>query len=278
VPDEGDVEAIEVRLFLEAIAAKYGFDLRGYSPASIRRRVLASLARTGLPHLGELQHRVLTDPAFFASVLDDLTVRVSEMFRAPAFYRTFRERVVPLLQTYPLVRVWHSGCASGEEVYTTAILLHEAGLYERAQIYATDISPRALEEAKAGVYALDRLPHFAKNYRDASGTGELSTYLTTAYDRVAIKEHLRPNIFFFQHDLVSDHVFGEMHVVFCRNVLIYFGKDLRRRVLRKLAGSLRGGGFLCVGEAERLTADDMMDTLAELAPEVGIYRATGAGL
>src|SRR5262249_36859813 len=146
-------EAIEVRLVLEAIYARYGYDFRGYAPESIGRRVKAALARSGSAHLGELQHRLLTEPSVFASIADVLTVQVSEMFRDPSFYRVFRQRVVPLLRTYPLLKVWHAGCASGEEVYTTAILLQEEDLYERTQIYATDMSEVALEQAREGIYA-----------------------------------------------------------------------------------------------------------------------------
>jgi chemotaxis protein methyltransferase CheR len=261
----------EIRLFLDAVHARYGYDLRGYTPSSIRRRVLAALAKSGLPHLPELRRKVVAEPAFFAAVLEDLTVRVSGMFRDPRFYRTFRARVVPLLRTYPLLNVWHCGCASGEEVYSSAILLAEEGLYERTQIYATDLSPTALEQARQGVYPASRLPTFAANYREAGGAADFSAYTTEAYDRVAIKESLRRKILFFQHDLVSDQVFSEMHVIFCRNVLIYFGPELRRRVLEKLRQSLRPGGFLCLGSAERLPlpADG---SFSEFAADERIYR------
>ena len=248
-----DVEAIEIRLLLEAIHARYGYDLRGYAQSSMRRRVLNALRRSSLANLGELQHRLLHDRECFAEVLDQLTVHVTEPFRDPESLRAFRVRVVPLLRTYPFLKVWHAGCATGEEVYSSAILLTEEGLYARTQIHATDLSQRALEQAKDGVYAASSLPLFARNHEDSSGTSDLSTYLTTAYDHVAIRESLRQNIHFFHHDLVTDHVFGEMHVIFCKNVLIYFGRELRERVLRKLAESLCPGGFLCLGNAERLT-------------------------
>jgi chemotaxis protein methyltransferase CheR len=223
---------------------------------------------------------VLADPDLFVSVLDDLTVRVSDMFRDPSFHRTLREQVVPLLRTYPLLNIWHCGCATGEEVYSFAILLSETGLYDRAQIYATDLSQRALEQAKAGIYSADRLPLFAENYNRAGGTADFSDYVTTAYDQVALRGSLRRQVVFFQHDLVSDHVFGEMHVVFCRNVLMYFGPDLRGRVVGKLAESLVPGGFLALGADERLLGPApgaAASSLSEFAPAVRIYRR-GPGL
>lgn len=246
-----EVEEIEVRLILEAIHARYGYDLRDYAPPSIRRRVLAALARSEAANLGDLQHRLLADPGVFGVVLDQLMVQVSEMFRDPAFFLAFRREIVPLLRTYPLIKIWHAGCASGEEVYTTAILLAEEGLYDRTQIYATDLSPPALERAQEGVYAADLARRFAENYRASGGTASFDNYVASAYDRIAIRESLRRNIVFFQHNLVSDQPPGEMQVIFCRNVLIYFGGELRRRVVSKLANGLCRGGFLCLGHSEQ---------------------------
>ncbi len=269
---DSDATAIEVRLLLEAIHARYGYDLRGYTPASMHRRVFAALTKSGLPHLGELQHRLVRDPDLFASVLHDLTVQVSELFRDPHFYLAFRNQVLPVLRTYPLLRIWHAGCATGEEAYASAIMLSEAGLYDRAQIYATDLSARAIEQAKEGVFPAARLATFADNYARAGGNAELGQYYTTAYDHIALAEPLRRNILFFQHNLVSDHVFGEMHVVFCRNVLIYFTRELRARVLDKLRQALIHGGFLCLGSSERITDADRHLELAELDADGRIYR------
>lgn len=247
-----EVEAIEVRLFLEAIYARYGYDMRGYASASLTRRVLAALARSGAEHLGELQHRVLHDPAFFSRLIETLTVRVSDMFRDPTFFRTFRTHVIPILRTYPLLKIWHCGCASGEEVYATAIVLAEEGLYDRAQIYATDVSADAIEQAKQGVYAAERRSVFEEAYVAAGGTQRFDAYFTEAYGGIAVRESLRRNILFFEHNLVSDYVFAETNVVFCRNVLLYFGDDLRGRVVDKLRESLCPGGFLCLGRSETL--------------------------
>jgi chemotaxis protein methyltransferase CheR len=264
-------EEIEVRLVLQAIYERYGYDFRDYSGDSMRRRLLAALARSGAAHLGELQHRLLSDASFFASLVDDLTVQVSGMFRDPQFFRAFRERVVPMLRTYPHLKIWHAGCAGGEEVYATAIVLSEENLYERSQIYATDMSRRALEQAREGVYAESDVQLFEDAYLQAGGRRRLDDYYSAAYGRVAVKEALRKNVVFFQHDLVSDSEIGEMHVVFCRNVLIYFGSSLRERVIKMFARSLCRGGFLCLGSSERLPASSST-AFSDFAPFERIYR------
>jgi chemotaxis protein methyltransferase CheR len=265
------IEEIEVRLVLEAINARYGYDFRDYSPESMRRRVQAALARSGAENLGVLQHRLLTEPDFFASVIDDLTVQVSEMFRDPSFYRVFREQVVPMLRTYPQLKVWHAGCATGEEVYATAILLSEENLYDRTQIYATDMSGRAVEQAREGIYPASQAELFSDNYLQSGGKKRLVDYYSSAYGRIAVQDKLKRNVVFFQHDLVSDYALGEMQVVFCRNVLIYFGEPLRERVLRVFADSLCRGGFLCLGGSERVSPS-RTDLFSEFASADRIYR------
>jgi chemotaxis protein methyltransferase CheR len=267
-----ETEAIEIRLFLEAIHAQYGYDLRDYAHSSMHRRVKAALAASNLPHLGELQHKILTDPVFFAGVLESLTVRVSELFRDPEFYVAFRAEVVPILRTYPLFKIWHAGCANGEEVYTTAILLQEEGLYDRAQIYATDLSHEALDHARQGIYRTAHLARFSHNYQRAGGKASLAAYYTEAYDRLAMRESLRRNVVFFQHNLVSDHVFGEMNVILCRNVLIYFGPGLKQRVLNKFEHSLCPRGFLCLGTSEHLASSPSQRAFVEFAGRDRIYR------
>lgn len=247
-----DPQRLEVKLVLEAIYARHGYDFRQYTPDSMERRVLAAAAKIGAAHLGELQHRVIHHPADFSAVLDVLTVRVTEMFRDPSFYRVFREIVIPVLRTYPEIKIWHAGCASGEEVYASSILLTEADLYQRAQIYATDVSGVAIELAREGVYGEQALAAFARNYYAAGGTADFDRYWSRAYGRVAVREELRQNVHFFQHDLVSDYSLGEMHVIFCRNVLIYFGAQLRQRVSDLFDGGLARRGFLCLGASEAL--------------------------
>ncbi|HLV65670.1 MAG TPA: protein-glutamate O-methyltransferase CheR [Polyangiaceae bacterium] len=269
-----EVEALELRLLLDAIHERYGYDLREYDRASIQRRMRLALAKSGLSHLGELLHHVLRDPALFALVLDELTVRVSEMFRSPPFYRAFRERVLPMLRTYPQIKLWHAGCANGEEVYTSAILLLEENLYERTQIYATDMSRAALDQAREGTYPEASLAVFAENYAKSGGRRSFDEYYTAAYGRIVVREALRRNIVFFQHDLVSDYVFGEMQVVFCRNVLIYFTPALRERILQVIAHGLCRGGFLCLGESEHLPPS-LSAWFEDYAPAERIYRRRG---
>jgi chemotaxis protein methyltransferase CheR len=272
---ESDTEDLEVSLLLEAIATKYGHDLRGYHPASMKRRVQTALARSGAGSLGDLQHRLLHDATLFASVLDDLTVQVSDMFRDPSCYRKFRSDVVPILRTYPQLKIWHAGCSSGEEVYATAILLREEGLYDRTQIYATDLSPGALGRARQGVYPDERVTAFTNNYRDGGGTARFEDYYSAGYGAVAFAESLRKNVVFFHHDLVGDHVFGQMQVVFCRNVLIYFGRELRLRVMSKLAAGLCRGGFLVLGSSEHLGRSEARLGFVEFDAREHIYRYRG---
>lgn len=267
-----DIEELEIRLMLQAIHERYGYDLRDYAAASLGRRARALLASSGAGNFGELQHRLLVEPALFVRMLDELTVQVSEMFRDPPLYRVFRDQVVPLLKTYPLIKLWHAGCAGGEEVYATGILLAEAGLSARTQIYATDLSSNAIERAKLAIYPENQAARFAENYASAGGSRDFGEYISSAYGHVAIHESLRKNVVFFQHDLVSDHTLGEMQVVFCRNVLIYFGGELRSRVTAKLASALCRGGFLCLGWSERLPESEPFDMIV---PGVPIYRFRG---
>lgn len=266
-----EAEAAEIQLLLEAIRTRYGYDLSGYAPASIHRRVRSALAKSGLGSVGQLKGRLCADPDFFARFFDDLTVRVSELYRDPSFYRTFRERVTPLLRTTPRLNLWIAGCAGGEEAYSIAILLGEAGLGERSQIYATDLSARALDQAQQGVYPVSSLVALRENYRRSGGTADPQSYTTLAYDRIVFRESLRRNISFFRHDLVGDHVFAAMQVILCRNVLIYFGTGLKDRVIQKFSESLCPGGFLCLGGNERLprSAANLYD---DFAPDDRIYR------
>jgi chemotaxis protein methyltransferase CheR len=267
-------EEIEMRLLLEGIHARYGYDFRDYSSFSLARRLRGALARSGFAHFGELQHRLLTEPELFASMVDDLTVQVSEMFRDPSFYRTFREKVLPILRTYPQIKIWHAGCASGEEIYATAIMLLEENLHDRTQIYATDMSMRAVEQARDGIYSEEQAALFADNYERSGGKRKFEDYCSSGYGRIAMHESLRKNAVFFQHDLVSDYALGEMQVVFCRNVMIYFGDKLRERVLTVLGEGLCRGGFLCLGTSERLPSS-RDEAFAEFEAAERIYRRRG---
>ena len=272
---EATVDGAAVARLTGAIFERYGYDLRGYAPASLQRRVGAALGRSGLSTVAELERRTVGDPDFFARVLDSLTVRVSDMFRDPSFFQAFRRRVVPLLRTFQRVNIWHAGCAGGEEVYSLAILLSEERLYDRCQIYATDLNPRAIEKAKRGVYEAGGGVALSASHRAAGGQSDLARYATDAHGGVSIHASLRRNILFFQHDLVGDHVFGEMDVIFCRNVMIYFGRELQQSVLGKLGESLRPGGFLCLGRSERLSRAGQV-RFCEFAPEERIYKKGSA--
>jgi chemotaxis protein methyltransferase CheR len=268
-----EAEAIERRLLLQAILERYGYDFRGYSPESMARRLNAALARTGMKHLGEMQHRVLFEPELLGGLLDALTVQVSEMFRDPDFFRVLRNKVVPLLRTYPRIKIWHAGCASGEEVYATAVVLFEEGLLERAQVYATDVNSSAVERAREGVYPEAQLATFAANYAAAGGKARIADYCVSAYGRIAFREDLRKNLMFFQHNLASDYALGEMQLIFCRNVLIYFGQELRARVMDLFSGCLCRGGFLCLGNSEHLSHEH--EAFEEFASVERIYRKLG---
>ena len=266
-PDE-----IEFRLLLEALFLRYGYDFRRYAPRSLRRRVDRAREEHGAASLAELQHRLLRERALFVSLLDSLTVNVTDMFRDPPFYAALRRVVLPFLRTYPALKIWVAGCASGEEADSLAILLHEEGLRGRCRIYATDISPVAVARAREGIYPVDRLELYADNYRRAGGTGPFTSYFTVAHGYAAIAPWLRQNVHFAEHNLASDEVFGQMHLVFCRNVLIYFERGLQDRVLDLLGRSLVHGGFLCLGARESLHMSGHGDAYDQLAPGSKIFR------
>lgn len=250
--EQVQVEDIEIRLLLEAIYQLYGYDFRSYSPASMRRRIMHRLTMSGFSTVLEMTDRVLRDRQFFVTLLNDLTVNVTEMFRDPEFYKAFRDEVVPVLKTFPFIKIWHAGCSTGEEIYSMAILLEEEGLYERAMLYATDIDKNVLAAAKKGIYPIHAFKQYTDNYRRAGGRQSLSDYATARYDSVIMEQRLKRNIVFADHDLATDQVFGEMHVILCRNVLIYFDRPLQQRVFKLFGESLDMGGFLCLGTKESL--------------------------
>lgn len=268
------IEDIEFKLLLEAIFSRYGYDFRDYSKASLKRRTLAVLARHGLPTLSQLQERVLHDEKFFARIFSELTITTSEMFRDPLFFKTFREQIIPVLRTWPAFKIWHAGCSTGEEVYSMAILLEEEGLYDRAVLYATDINPLALQKAKEGIYSLEDIKQSTTNYLDAGGRESFSTYYRTSYGSARLDPALRRNVLFTRHNLVTDDVFSEIHVVLCRNVLIYFERSLQNRVLDLFARSLRYKGFLGLGSVETLRFMECRDQFEGLVTQSGvqIYR------
>jgi chemotaxis protein methyltransferase CheR len=266
---EGD---IELRLLLEAIYLRYHHDFRQYATASLRRRLAKALEALGLGTLSALQERVLRDPALFQRLLTFLTVQVSEMFRDPPFFSAFRDEVVPLLRTYPSLKIWVAGCAEGEEVYALAIALREEGLLERTLIYASDISAQALQRAEAGIYALDRIALFSENYVAAGGHASLSDYYTAAYGAAVFDRSLRRSVVFTDHSLATDQVFAEVQVVTCRNVLIYFDKVLQDRAVGLFRDALCHKGFLGLGAGETLRFSEHVDAFEPVVREARIYR------
>jgi chemotaxis protein methyltransferase CheR len=246
------LETIEIQRFLEGIFQHSGYDFRDYAFASIRRRILSRVAAEDTNSVARLLGRVLHDPACMERLLQALTVPTTSMFRDPSFYIAFRHKVVPLLKTYPVVRIWHAGCSSGEEVYSIAILLREEGIHQRCRTYATDLSEGVLRVAQAGLVPLAAMKEYTENYHKAGGKASFSEYYTARYDRALMRPYLRENVVFAQHNLVTDGSFNEFNVILCRNVMIYFNKSLQARVHGLLYHSLARLGVLGVGKKESL--------------------------
>ena len=249
-PRRDEVEQLEIELLLEGVYRRYGFDFREYAPASLKRRLWRRMTAEHVDTISQLQDRLLHDPQCMERLLLDLSVNVTAMFRDPTFYAAFREKVAPMLHTYPFTRVWVAGCSTGEEVYSLAILMQEEGLYDRARIYATDINEAVLDTARAGVFKLDRMQQYTQNYIKAGGKRDFSEYYVAAYDGARFSRSLTENVVFAQHNLVTDHAFNEFNVILCRNVMIYFDKALQTRVHRLFYDSLEPFGVLCLGHKE----------------------------
>jgi chemotaxis protein methyltransferase CheR len=262
----GRTEEIELRLLLEAIYLRFHHDFRHYSPASLKRRIHAALPRLGCATISGLQDKLLQDPSIFFHLLQYLTVQVSDMFRDPGYYRVLREHIVPILGTYPSLKIWIAGCSSGEELYSFAILLQEEGLLERTILYATDINPEALRKAELGVYPLERVTTFTENHRASGAKRSLSECYTARYDAAVFDRALRKNVVFSDHSLATDTVFGEMQLVSCRNVLIYFDRILQDRAVGVMRDSLCRRGFIGLGSRETLQFSTHAAAFDELGP------------
>lgn len=250
--EQNELEDIEIALLLEGLYRYYGFDFREYSPASLKRRILERMRAEKLETVSRFQDRVLHDAACMERLLLGLSVHVTSMFRDPEFYLTFRRKVVPILKTYPTVRIWHAGCSTGEEVYSMAILLQEEGLYRKSLIYATDISHEVLRKAREGIFPLSTMQEYTSNYMKAGGTREFSDYYTAHYDNVIFHPSLKTNVVFAEHNLATDGSFNEFHVILCRNVMIYFNKALQERVHNLIYDSLSMFGVFGLGNKESL--------------------------
>ncbi len=265
-------ERIEINLLLEAIFHKYGYDFRKYSLAHVRRRIRNRVELGGFESISALQHRVIYDDSFFYTILTDFSINITEMFRDPSFFLTVRREVVPLLATYPFVRVWHAGCATGEELYSMAILLKEEGLFDKVQLYVTDFNEAVLQKAKEGIVSAKSLKEYTENYQRGGGVQSFADYYTARYERAILDPKLKEKVVFANHNLVTDQVFAEMQMIVCRNVLIYFSRELQNRVLRLFYDSLCRGGILCLGSKESLKFSDLTDKFEQLHANEQIYR------
>jgi chemotaxis protein methyltransferase CheR len=266
-----ELEQLEIELLLEAIFRHYGFDFRSYAFSSIRRRIWKRINAEELPNVTSLQERVLHDPQVMERLLLDLSINVTAMFRDPGFYRAFREHVVPLLRTYPFIRVWHAGCSTGEEVYSMAILLEEEGLLGKSRLYATDINEVVLQQARAGIFPLERMQEYTENYIKAGGKRAFSEYYVAKYDGALFNPALTEHVVFSQHNLVTDRSFSEFNVILCRNVLIYFDRTLQGTVHRLFYDSLVNFGILGLGGKESLKFSQYEDRYEQISSEK-LYR------
>jgi chemotaxis protein methyltransferase CheR len=263
---------VELDLFLGAIFHKYHYDFRRYANASLRRRVEAALSHFGCKTISGLQERVLHEPKVFNGLLGFLTVQVTDLFRDPSYFRSLREKVVPYLRTYPSLKVWVAGCSTGEEAYSLAILFAEEGLLDRTLIYATDINPDSLRIAEEGIYSIERFKSFSENYCLAGGRASLSNYYTARYASAVFDRRLKKAILFSDHSLATDSAFAEIELASCRNVLIYFERELQDRALGVLRDSLRRKGFLGLGLKESLRFSAHAAAFTEFVAADRIYQ------
>jgi len=267
-----DMPELEISLLLEAVYQKYGYDFRQYSEAHIKRRIMNSKAMSGLENISQMQSKVLNDEAFASKLLQDLSITVTEMFRDPGFYKSLRENVIPVLKTYPFIKIWHAGCSTGEEAYSMAIIMQEEGLYDRTTIYATDFNQQALSQAKEGIFSNSMMKEYTTNYQLSGGKESFSGYYTSNYDNVIMNQSLKKNIVWANHNLVTDSVFAEVHLILCRNVLIYFDRNLQNKVQRLFYDSLVNGGILCLGSKESLRFTDLNEEYTELDKKQRIFK------
>ena len=265
-------QQIEIRLLLDAMRMMYGYDFSRYSVEMLTRRILDTLSKSEATRVSDLIPRILYDPAFFSTLIYNISIPVTEMFRDPSFYECLRHKVLPKLRTYPYLNIWHAGCATGEEVYSLAILLKEEGLYDKCQIYATDINDIALNTAKDGIYRASDMAKYTHNYQKAGGTGTFSDYYHAKYDGARINASLKEKVTFANHNLVTDGVFGEMNLILCRNVFIYFTKALQNDVVKIFLESLCTGGYLCLGHSESLLFSEAEKAFHEISRDQRIYQ------
>ncbi len=274
---ESNSEELEIGEFVRVLKLKHGYDFGEYAPASFKRRLRALCVRSGAASIAALSRRVYDEPAFLRQVLAGLSVPVSEMFRDPWVFNTLRREVLPILASYPRILIWQAGCARGEEVYSLAIMLQEEGLYDKAQIFATDLNDAALEEAAEGIYPAANARQYSENYLRAGGRHSLSHYFHARYERIKFDAALRRNITFASHNLSTDGVFAEVQLILCRNVLIYFNDALQDRVLQLFRDSLVHRGFLCLGSKETLARSAVEAAFDSFDGPARLYRRRAPG-
>jgi len=272
--NKNEIEAIEVRLLLDVVYQRYGYDFRNYAPSTMKRRILKRMESESLPTITALIDRVIRDPAVMDQLMMDFSITTSTMFRDPACFKTFREKIVPVLRTYPFLRIWLAGCGCGEEVLSMSILLREEGLYDRSRIYVTDMNDAVLEKATRGIFPVGKMKNYTLNYIESGGKGVFSDYYTAKYDHARFSPELMKNIVFAQHNLVTDGSFNEFHVIFCRNVMIYFNRELQNRVHVILYQSLIHLGILCLGEKENLHFTPHENDYTAVNDQKCLYRKT----
>jgi chemotaxis protein methyltransferase CheR len=257
----------DVQVLLNDMLDVYGYDFNDYSKASLKRRIDRLFTLDKFPSFAEFRYRIKNDEAYLKRFVEEITVNVTEMFRDPSFYQTLQKEVLPKLATYPLIRIWHAGCSTGEEVYSMAILLHEANLLQKSLLYATDLNPDVLEKAKEGIFPLSQMKQYSENYLAAGGKRAFSEYYTSRYDRAKFDKQLSRKMIFATHNLVSDHSFNEFQLILCRNVMIYFDKDLQDRVLQLFDQSLEPLGFLALGSKETIRFSTLASSYKQIGKE-----------
>jgi len=269
-----DIESLEIKLLLDTLFGRYGYDFRGYARASIRRRILLFMQSSGAASISDMIPRLIHDESYFDKMVREFSITVTEMFRDPSMFLSLRQNILPLLKSYPFIRIWHAGCATGEEAYSLAILVQEEELEKKTTFFATDFNDSALEKAKSGIYEVDRAKAYTRNYQAAGGKCSFSDYYHARYDALAVRSGLKEKITFANHNLVTDQVFSETHLILCRNVLIYFNKQLQERVLGLFYDSLVHGGFLCLGMKESLLFSEYQDKFKVIDQKNKIFQKT----
>ncbi|WP_413908158.1 CheR family methyltransferase [Desulfobacula sp.] len=267
-----DIETIEIKLLLDAIRLRYGYDFRAYARASIRRRIIQFMKLTRAACVSDMIPMLIHDESYFEKMVREFSITVTEIFRDPSMFLSLRQNILPLLKSYPYIKVWHAGCATGEEAYSLAILMQEEALGQRTSFFATDFNDQALEKAKQGIFDLDNARVYTRNYQQAGGKRSFSDYYHARYNCLAIKSTMKEKITFTNHNLVTDQVFSETHLILCRNVLIYFNKELQERVIRIFYDSLVHGGFLCLGMKESLLFSKYQDHFKVIDPKHKIFQ------